>query len=182
MGLNPMPVVTFVGSALRSNVYKGFTDFVWLAENWPDSKVQFVAIGAEKDGHLGRIRLVRATTDQEKVACYLAISDVLVVPSRHEVFPLVVLEALSSGVPIVAYDVGGIREAIEGLPACHLVPPLNRRCLVKLLGESLGEYIPNRAEISAKLRNEALEKYSVQAMTRSYWRLYQEVMSRGCAG
>ena len=42
----------------------------------------------------------------------LAALDIVTVTSRHDAFPLVVLEAMALGRPIVAFDVGGIREQL----------------------------------------------------------------------
>jgi glycosyltransferase involved in cell wall biosynthesis len=49
-------------------------------------------------------------------------ADVLVLPSLKESFGLVPLEALAAGLPVVAYDVGGVREALASAPGAHLVP------------------------------------------------------------
>jgi glycosyltransferase involved in cell wall biosynthesis len=47
--------------------------------------------------------------------------DCLVVSSDHEGLPMVVLEALSLGVPVVAHAVGGMPEVLEGVPGQRLV-------------------------------------------------------------
>ena len=52
----------------------------------------------------------------------LAAADVLVLPSIREGLPLVVLEALASGRPVVATDLPGIRAACGGYPDVSLVP------------------------------------------------------------
>jgi glycosyltransferase involved in cell wall biosynthesis len=40
------------------------------------------------------------------------VTDLLVVPSRFETYGMVITEALARGIPVVATDVGGIREAL----------------------------------------------------------------------
>ncbi|MEZ5092671.1 glycosyltransferase family 4 protein [Nocardioides sp.] len=53
-----------------------------------------------------------------------AAADLVVVPSRHESYGMVAAEALAAGVPVVASDVGGLREALStGPDACLFVPP-----------------------------------------------------------
>jgi len=46
------------------------------------------------------------------LADWIACADVFVMPSRTDVFPLVVVESLAAGVPVAAYDVAGPREFI----------------------------------------------------------------------
>jgi glycosyltransferase involved in cell wall biosynthesis len=46
--------------------------------------------------------------DQATLYAYLRAARVLLYPSRHDAFPLVVLETLAAGTPVVAYDVSPI--------------------------------------------------------------------------
>ena len=61
----------------------------------------------------------------EDVASYLALYDVLVLPSRQDGRPLIVLEALASGVPVIASRLGGIPELIEDDRNGYLCSPAN---------------------------------------------------------
>ena len=60
---------------------------------------------------LGAKILPFGTTDD--TLALLRQSTILVMPSRWEAFPYTPLEAFSAGVPVVAFDVGGIREAVR---------------------------------------------------------------------
>ncbi len=72
---------------------------------------------------LGIAGAVRFLGYRHDVAALMAASDLIVLPSRHESFGIVLIEAMSLGKPIIASAVGGIseviRDGIEGI----LVPP-----------------------------------------------------------
>lgn len=54
---------------------------------------------------------------------YLAASDIFVLPSFAECFPLVNLEAMASGIPVIASNVGGVSDAIIDNVNGILIPP-----------------------------------------------------------
>ena len=49
----------------------------------------------------------------QKLADELASGDFLVMSSNYENMPVVILEALASGLPVVSTNVGGIKEMID---------------------------------------------------------------------
>lgn len=70
-------------------------------------------------GLTGRVKFIGKRQDVVKVMQSL---DVLVVNSRSEAFVIVALEALACGTPVIATDVGGIREMIQHKVSGWLVP------------------------------------------------------------
>jgi glycosyltransferase involved in cell wall biosynthesis len=68
-----------------------------------------------------RVSLVGRKSEQE-VAALMRAADVLCVPSDNEGVPNVILEALASGLPVVATRVGGIPEILAS-PVCGALVP-----------------------------------------------------------
>ncbi len=65
--------------------------------------------------------LVVYRESQDRLALYMSAADALVFPSLSEGSPNVVKQAMACNLPIVATDVGDIREVIEGTDGCHVV-------------------------------------------------------------
>ena len=73
--------------------------------------------------HLGLTDSVNFLGDRADIPSELARMDVFVLPSTYEAFPVSLLEAMSSGVAVVATDVDGVPELIEDGVTGVLVPP-----------------------------------------------------------
>jgi teichuronic acid biosynthesis glycosyltransferase TuaC len=72
-----------------------------------------LAAEIRRRGLADRVRLV-PSMPQTRLSEYYAAADVLVLASKHEGLPNVVLEALASGTPVIATPTGGAREVLEG--------------------------------------------------------------------
>ena len=93
---------------------------------------------------------------------------ILVMPSRNESFPYVVLEAIAAGVPIIASDVGGIPEI---LPKGSLVPVGDSIALAEAIRTATAN--PARlAKEAAALRTVAKSRFDAKLMAKSICEFY----------
>lgn len=107
---------------------------------------------------------------------WMAGFDVVVVPSRAEGFGLAAVEAMRAGIPVVASDVGGLREIADGDAPC-LVPPENPRALAGALGPLVSD--PARREQLGRAGREVVAgRFSVGEMLAAYERLFEAVRRR----
>ena len=69
--------------------------------------------------------------ERTDISDILQIMDVFVLPSLSEGFPVVILEAMAAGIPIVASRVGGLKEVVVDRETGFLVEPGNPNELAK---------------------------------------------------
>lgn len=101
-----------------------------------------------------RVTFVGKVSNGE-VPKYMVASDVFVLPSLSEGFPLVTLEAMASGLPIVATKVGGLPEIVKDGDNGFLIEPKNpeqiaEKVLSLLVDEELREKISRNNQEKAK--------------------------------
>jgi glycosyltransferase involved in cell wall biosynthesis len=97
-----------------------------------------LAAAAERLNAMGPGKLILAGGKPlPEVARYLGASDLLTLPSYNEGTPNVVLEALATGLPVVATNVGGIPEVISDRQTGILLPPRDADKLAQGLLEGL---------------------------------------------
>ena len=105
-----------------------------------------------------------------------ALADVVVVPSRAESMPYIVLEAIAAGRPLIAARVGGIPE-IFGSESGRLVPPGDANRLADAMAASLQS--PAEALAAAdRLRAAIRPRFSVTAMAAAVEEAYRAVIRR----
>jgi glycosyltransferase involved in cell wall biosynthesis len=99
----------------------------------------------------------------------------MVVPSRMESFPYVVLEAAAAGMPLVATNVGGIPE-IFGPDANRLVPPDQPAALAGAIRRAQADVIARETSLKASLRARVHENFTVDAMVEAVVGAYREAL------
>jgi glycosyltransferase involved in cell wall biosynthesis len=104
-----------------------------------------------------------------------AMGRMLVIPSRAESLPYVVLEAAAAGVPVIATEVGGVPE-IFGPYSEHLIPSDDVAALVAAIHDTLvnpGEAHAIAQQVRARVRTE----FSVDSMVNGGLAAYREALA-----
>jgi glycosyltransferase involved in cell wall biosynthesis len=112
-------------------------------------------------------------------ARHLRALDVYVLPSAWEAFPIGVLEAQACGVPQVATDVGGTREAVVAETGV-LVPPRDPGALALAVSGLLRDADRRRAMAHAS-RQRHSERFRLEPMLDATAALYERVVAQAPA-
>ena len=120
----------------------------------------------------GRFRWLGSVPD---AARYFAAFDLFVLSSRTEGLPMVMLEAMASGTPIVATSVGGIPDLVspaEGL----LVPPEDPKALAGAIRASVLDRDAAAARASAA-RERQRAHFDVASWSARYEKIYRDLLA-----
>lgn len=106
----------------------------------------------------------------ENVNDYLKIADVYVISSKYEGMPLSMIEAMSSGLPIVSTNVGGIRDVIKNAENGYLFELQNDNDALEAFEKLYYDIL--LWELISKNNIEKSKKYDYELMANAYTRLY----------
>jgi glycosyltransferase involved in cell wall biosynthesis len=101
--------------------------------------------------------------------------DVFVLPSDYEGLPLTVLEAMSSGCPVVATNVGGVAEAVEHGKTGLIIPRGDTDRLIGALDLILRD-ASLRSQMGEAGRKKVVEEFSIGSMIGKTEALYEEIL------
>jgi glycosyltransferase involved in cell wall biosynthesis len=104
----------------------------------------------------------------------LTLGRIMVVPSRAESLPYVVLEAAAGAKPLITTTVGGIPE-IYGPLSNTLIPPLDPAALAQAIAQAL-DHPDAMAEITQKLRQRVQASFSVDTMVDGVLAAYETAL------
>jgi glycosyltransferase involved in cell wall biosynthesis len=113
---------------------------------------------------------------REDVACLLARADVCVLPSLYEGLPLVLLEALMQGTPVIATDIAGVDEVIVSGENGLLVPASNPVALAQAIERVLADRSLAR-RLGERGRQSARQHFSAARMLAQYEALYHTLVT-----
>ena len=181
---DPLPrsaVGPTIGALGRITDQKGYDALVRALPELPGATLVLVGDGPERAAlealaaELGVAERLVVTGWTRAARRHLPTFDVLAVPSLWEGMPLVILEAMHAGLPVVASDVGSVAEAVLDGETGYVVAPGDETALRERLARLLGD-AELRARLGAHGRAIAAERFTDAAMARRYEAVYADVL------
>lgn len=157
---------------------KGFQDVIKISEIIAEKEsFQLVIVGVTKEQSLSlssKCLAIRKTNNVRELAYLYAKASVFINPTHEDNFPTTNLEALACGTPVVTYDTGGCKEALNPKVG-EVVQKGDWRTLLDCALRWADEKNSNTIE---NCRNWALEKYDADKVYSRYLDLYDKVLKK----
>jgi len=180
------PRTRLIAAAGRLSPEKGFDQLIAAAAlaAKQDPEAGFVLFGdgplretlarrIDASGLAGTFVLAGFRTDVER---FLLCCDLVVLSSWTEGLPVIVLEALAAGVPVVATAVGGTPEVVRDGVNGYLVPPGNPAAMVRGIRDALGDELRRRV-MGERGRQLIRQQFTFEAQAKEYECLFTEICS-----
>jgi glycosyltransferase involved in cell wall biosynthesis len=177
-------IVTVCGMNHRKGIAELIAAFERLGSKAVDAHLYLVGDGPDREQFE---RQARASSRHSHIhfegyqalpQAYMLSADVFVLASRRESFGLVLIEARQAGCAIVATDVDGVSEALDGGRAGLLVPPGDVNALAQALGRMLDDE-QERSQWRSKAKS-GIANFHVERMASEIKTVYDEPLRGGC--
>lgn len=175
-------IATVVG---RLDKQKGHTYLIdaahQLLDKYPELVFLLIGEGELKEKLIDQARSLKIADNfiflgnRNDVPEILGMSDVFVLPSIYEGIPLVVLEAMAAGLPVVATDVAGTRELIESGIDGLLAKTEDSKDIARVMNNLLSDMARGK-EMSLRAQTKVKESFSLQRMVAGTECVYHEVL------
>jgi len=113
---------------------------------------------------------------QENVHKYISAFDILVLPSKTEGLPTVILEAMAMECLIVSTDCGGVREILSGLPSfiCETGSSVK---LANQINCALTLTMEEKKNYTKIYRERIINKFSIDVMNTNLYSIYKKLLN-----
>ncbi len=115
--------------------------------------------------------------DREKLKTYLQRAALLALPSLEDNCPMVVLEAMAAGVPVVTARVGGLPELVKEGATGFFCDPLDEASMRQALDRALNDPAATRG-LAVQARQQALERFHPRIIASRHLDIYNEILRR----
>ena len=167
----PLRVVTVGALAPRKGQEYAVEAMASLARAGVDSSLELVGSGPDEAmlrnlvAARGLERSVTFAGEQVDPRPYLSRADLFLLPSRQEGFSNALLEAMASGLPVVATDVGGNSEAVVDGEGGRVVPPEQPDAIAQAIA-AFARDRTKLSEMGSSNRQRVSDLFSLEASAR----------------
>lgn len=166
--LSPEKGVDVLLAACARLQSSGATFSVLIAGDGPESD-RLIALARQ----LGLDRRVRFLGNVHDIGSVYRGIDLLVIPSRSEGLPNVLLEAIAADLPVLATDVGAISEVLADPLAGVVVPPADPTALADAIGTV---YALRQSPDARAARAATAAAFSLENRVRQHLRIYRQLV------
>lgn len=138
-----------------------------------DSRYYDELLAYKRQMELDEVRFI-GPVDRATAKILLRQADIFVLPSLRETFPLVNLEAMASGLPVIASAVGAIPDVVMDGETGFLVPPNDSASIAERLSFLVADD-KLRRRMGRKARKRVEDYYSMDAVAKKILNLYSEL-------
>jgi glycosyltransferase involved in cell wall biosynthesis len=183
LGLPQKPKAILFSAQIASDNPRKGTDLLRQALTRLGPRDDLIVVIAGKGAETWQRTLPQRTialgylSDNRKIAASYAACDLLVAPSTVENLPNSVLEAMACGMPVVATDVGGMKDAVRNGTTGLLAPAGNAEALAASLATLLDDDAA-RARMGEGALALMRAEFSAERETRSFETLYRSLTAR----
>ena len=126
---------------------------------------------------LGLSKSVSVYDSCDDMPALYALADVVVVPSKHEGFGRVAVEAQAMGRPVICHATSGLNEVVHDQHTGWLVPPENPAALASCLDYVLRMKPEELSALSSRARSWVEKHFTIEQMTTATIDVYAELLA-----
>ena len=179
---NNKKIILFGAISVSTGKRKGFgllqSALKLLQELYKPDDLELLIFGSvstdiEEKAYFKTTYLDYIQNDRLLVLAYSA-ADVMVVPSKYENLPNTIMESLSCGTPVAAFDIGGNADMIESKRNGYLAAPEDSDGLAKGISWCLENNEDNF--LSKNARQKVLDNFRLELVSEKYISLYKSLL------
>lgn len=176
--------ILFVAHGLDDNPRKGGSCLMEALKHMgslPGAELLLAGVGGESWERAGlpiQVRRAGYITDDRLMAALYSCADLIVVPSSVENLPNTLLEAMACGLPAVAFDAGGMGDAVRDGVTGHLVRQGDVTGMASAISNLFDDDGGRRAVMGLEARRLIEREFSAEIQADRFAALYDGIIER----
>ncbi|NJN85117.1 MAG: glycosyltransferase [Leptolyngbyaceae cyanobacterium SL_7_1] len=188
LGIDSNKITLLFGAGTGVELRKGFAELVeavqYCLENLKfqqlvvDGLIEILCFGYPSqllDLLAIPVRSLGVVTSDHQLRTIYSAADYFILPSLEDNLPNTMMEAMSCGTPVIAFDSGGIPDMVENGITGRLVPTKDTRKLAHAILDCVFD-LTDRQRMSIACREVIGNKYSISVQAERYVSLFQKLL------